>query len=313
MKPCVSCTPGRNTLIFHAKPYQNKPQLYNYVFIPLPPLGEKFIHRFDPETSAFTTFSPGTGYADFPILPYHAHPFCAIINALPKLKKYSDVLPPYHQDLLGKMFIIEAAWREKLESASTLPRGFTRTRDDQDDSDSEEGEDSHQDKRRRTDPGKGKGKDKAEWQREKRGDNSAENSRKSSRRKPALGAQGAVYPSPPHSDDLDLGYYNQSTNVASWREKVIAIKRPRKITQGKINWAFHEPTRAPFTGDWHEYSIPWNRPSDHSQFSSIDWALQHQMFLLTGPVMPWDEDDYWDSTADRSSDSDASSCHSFSS
>jgi hypothetical protein len=80
--------------------------------------------------------------------------------------------------------------------------------------------------------------------------------------------------------------YNDRDSVIAWIDAVSAAGTPEPVEQ-VIVWPVEETVRQPYTGNWHEWRTDWKTfPPDHSQFSSNDWAVDMDMFYLTGPVPP---------------------------
>ena len=281
-----------------------------------PTLGRKCILRAtnDDDLENFEMYTPDDGFADFPTIRHHSHPYFVIANALPKFEAHRDDLTANQEILYGKLVTIQGFWRIRLGSATSLPRSnHKRPRDDEDEG-SEDGQD-----RRDFSGGKGGSKRKASGDRDRETTQAktgveAMGKGRYRKRKATKGEGGqpketavtkishiprqSPYPSPPRTTRLQLpndgdskgSYYDADANVLLWVNKTFT-DRPAEAVGTDVITLDNEAVRSPYMGDWHEWCFPWIPPPDTSKYSSIDWAMKRYLFNLTAAPRVWESSD----------------------
>lgn len=87
-----------------------KREFYRYDFVPLA-LDRTTIHRDNPESCSFTSYSPP--YKDFPPLRHSCHPYFVIVSAILAYETHlSKALPDQHRDVYGKLHLIVSLWED---------------------------------------------------------------------------------------------------------------------------------------------------------------------------------------------------------
>ncbi|KAF8231424.1 hypothetical protein L208DRAFT_1277214 [Tricholoma matsutake] len=243
-------------------------------------------------------------FFEFPLLEHHAHPFCVIYNALPKLRKYGLRLRPEHQVLLTLMNKIEAIWMERLTKVplSSNPKKRRRPSNgspiggggggDDDDDDAHDGRPKR--KPRTAAPRRGSqlpDADRTETRQTRSG--AYIGKRKGKARglgeRMAAQPQESQYPTPSPTSQSStvkvLGtkvfLYDDISEVAAWAAAVAAAG-PLEVTNEVVIWSDEEPVRSPIQ-EWDRWNVPYKQPKQRARFCSSDWPMYLYSFPLWTP------------------------------
>jgi hypothetical protein len=286
----------------NVQPYPgfNPDELHEYVFVPLPTLQRRFIHRqltgFEGEDQGVSTYK--RPFLDFPTLKHRAHPFYVIHNALPNLREHCGELDHDQMKLYALIIEIDARWRSRQASTSLGP-GKRRRLPDSDDEDTPKhmtraAAKRFKSKRRRLldaadddDDDAPKHMTRATTKHLKSKLSGAEacqirgkrNSSKGKDRPKGLGNMPRAQP-----QESRYQSYTPSTDdgIAAWAAAVAAAGTP-EVRDETVFWSEEAPVRAPIKrwDKWHH--SPYKLPKQRSRYCSYDWPLYFYSYSLWVP------------------------------